>query len=92
MYKSNITDMNILGCSPKLFFKSIKYKYYVSVRTIFSELFNVNKSTISRHLKNIFDEKELEESSVVANFETTASDCKKYTKVYMMQLSLPVSC
>lgn len=35
-----------------------------------AELFDRNKSTISRHIKNIFDEKELERSSTVANFAT----------------------
>lgn len=35
-------------------------------------LFGRDKSTISRHIKNIFDEGELNFSSVVANFATTA--------------------
>jgi hypothetical protein len=38
-----------------------------------ARLFGRDKSTISRHLKNIFDEGELEQDSVVANFATTAS-------------------
>lgn len=41
-----------------------------------SDLFQRNKSTISRHVKNIFQEKELLEESVVAKFATTASDGK----------------
>ena len=36
-----------------------------------SELFDVDKSTISRHLKNIFSEGELDEKVVVALFATT---------------------
>lgn len=36
-----------------------------------SELFDVDKSTISRHLKNIFTEKELDENVVVAKIATT---------------------
>ena len=36
-----------------------------------AELFNVDKSTISRHLKNIFDEGELDKEVVVAEFATT---------------------
>ena len=36
-----------------------------------AELFSVNKSTISRHLKNIFDEGELNEEVVVAKIATT---------------------
>ena len=43
-----------------------------------AELFDRNKSTISRHIKNIFEEGELERDSVVANFATTAADGKTY--------------
>ena len=38
-----------------------------------AELFQRDKSTISRHIKNIFAEGELERDSVVAKFATTAS-------------------
>ena len=37
-------------------------------------LFSRDKSTISRHIKNIFEEGELYRNSVVANFATTATD------------------
>ena len=47
-----------------------------------AELFQRNKSTISRHIKNIFVEGELERNSVVANFATTASDGKIYRVEY----------
>lgn len=47
-----------------------------------AELFQRNKSTISRHIKNIFSEGELMRESVVANFATTASDGKKYQVDY----------
>ena len=43
-----------------------------------AELFQRDKSTISRHIKNIFEEGELNRNSVVANFATTASDGKTY--------------
>lgn len=43
-----------------------------------SELFQRDKSTISRHIKNIFSEGELVQNSVVANFATTATDGKTY--------------
>ena len=36
-----------------------------------SELFQRDKSTISRHIKNIFDEGELDRNSVVAKNATT---------------------
>ena len=55
----------------------------MATQKIIAALFNVNKSTVSRNLKNIFDDRELDENSVVANFATTASDGKKYnTNIY----------
>ena len=47
-----------------------------------AELFQRDKSTISRHIKNIFNEHELDRNSVVANFATTASDGKTYKVDY----------
>lgn len=43
-----------------------------------AELFQRDKSTISRHIKNIFEEGELQRNSVVAKFATTAADRKDY--------------
>ena len=43
-----------------------------------ASLFSRDKSTISKHIKNIFTEGELAHQSVVANFATTASDGKTY--------------
>ena len=37
-----------------------------------AELFQRNKSTISRHIKNVLEEGELDENMVVAKFATTA--------------------
>lgn len=45
-------------------------------------LFQRDKSTISRHIKNIFNEGELTRKAVVANFATTASDGKTYQVDY----------
>ena len=47
-----------------------------------AELFQRDKSTISRHIKNIFEEGELVKNSVVANFATTANDGKTYQVDY----------
>lgn len=47
-----------------------------------AELFQRDKSTISRHIKNIFSEGELPPDSVVAKFATTASDGKTYQVDY----------
>ena len=47
-----------------------------------STLFGRDKSTVSRHIKNIFEEGELQSPSVVAKFATTASDGKNYQVDY----------
>ena len=47
-----------------------------------AELFQRNKSTISRHIKNVFEDGELNPDSVVAFFATTAADNKKYQVTY----------
>jgi hypothetical protein len=51
--------------------------FWLSLNQI-SELFERDKSVISRHLKNIFKENELYKNSVVAFFATTAADGKTY--------------
>ena len=43
-----------------------------------AELFQRDKSTISRHIKNVFADGELLEEATVANFATTATDGKTY--------------
>ena len=45
-------------------------------------LFDRDKSVISRHIKNVFREDELDKRSVVAKFATTASDGKTYQVEY----------
>lgn len=47
-----------------------------------TELFQRDKSLISRHISNIFKERELEEDSVVAKNATTAKDGKTYQVDY----------
>lgn len=42
------------------------------------ELFESSKANISEHIKHIFEEKELDQNSVVRKFRTTASDGKNY--------------
>jgi hypothetical protein len=43
-----------------------------------AELFDTSKQNIGQHIKNILEERELEQHSVVKNFFTTAADGKKY--------------
>lgn len=55
------------------------------------ELFGKSKSTISEHIKKIFEEGELNIDSVVRNFRTTASDGKEYdTNYYNLDVIISV--
>ena len=47
-----------------------------------ASLFEKDKSTVSRHIKNIFSEGELDREAVVVNYATTASDGKTYQVDY----------
>ena len=47
-----------------------------------AQLYMSSKSNVSEHIKHIFDEKELDESSVVRFFRTTAADGKNYNVKY----------
>lgn len=47
-----------------------------------AELFQRDRSVISKHIKNVFSEGELVRESVVANFATTATDGKTYQVDY----------
>ena len=49
---------------------------------LMSNLFQRDKSTVSRHIKNIFSEGELAREAVVAKFATTAADGKTYNVDY----------
>lgn len=49
---------------------------------LMAELYQRDKSTISRHIKNIFNEGELKRDSVVAKIATTAADGKNYQVDY----------
>jgi hypothetical protein len=55
-----------------------------------ADLFERDKSVISRHLRNVFDEQELNRHSVVAKFATTAADGKIY-KVEYFNLDVIIS-
>ena len=43
-----------------------------------AELFGVDRSVVTKHLKNIFESAELQEDSVCAKFAHTAADGKTY--------------
>ncbi|MGQ7543313.1 virulence RhuM family protein [Streptococcus suis] len=65
-----------------------KASVIVSYETIWASqkemarLFDVGVPAISKHLKNIFEEGELDEHSVISKMETTASDGKNYLTNY----------
>jgi len=56
-----------------------------------ADLFSATKQSISLHLKNIFEDEELSENSVVKDSLTTAADDKNYrTKLYNLDAILAV--
>ncbi len=56
-----------------------------------AELFAIDRSVITKHLKNIFTEAELEEKSVCAKFTHTAEDGKNYqTMFYSLEAIIAV--
>ena len=56
-----------------------------------ADLFDVNIPAISKHLKNIFQNGELDEKSVISILETTAKDGKQYkTKFYNLDAIIAV--
>jgi hypothetical protein len=58
---------------------------------IMAELFEVDRSVITKHLQNIFNEGELDEKSVSAKFAHTASDGKIYrTTFYNLDVIIAV--
>jgi len=56
-----------------------------------ANLFETTKQNISLHIRNIFEESELEEDSVVKKYLTTAADGKRYSvKYYNLDMILAV--
>ena len=56
-----------------------------------AELFNVQKAAISKHLKNLLEDGEVDKNSVVSILETTATDGKKYkVAFYSLDMILAV--
>ena len=56
-----------------------------------AQIFGVEVPAISKHLKNIFDSRELDEKAVVSKMETTAADGKRYnTKYYNLDAIIAV--
>ena len=56
-----------------------------------AKVFDVQVPAISKHLKNIFDEKEMVRNSVISILEITASDGKKYnTEMYNLDAVIAV--
>jgi len=77
--------------------ENVQLKVFIKDETIWAtqkqmaELFGVQRPAITKHLKNIFESGELEESSVSSILEHTATDGKKYqTKYYNLDAIIAV--
>ncbi|HNW70809.1 MAG TPA: virulence RhuM family protein [Bacteroidales bacterium] len=75
----------------------VKVEIYIKDETVWltqqriAELFGVDRTVVTKHIKNIFAESELKEDSVCANFAHTASDGKKYnTQFYNLDVIISV--
>lgn len=56
-----------------------------------AQLFGVDRSVVTKHLKNIFESSELQQDSVCANFAHTAEDGKTYnTQFYNLDAIISV--
>jgi hypothetical protein len=84
-----------------LLYSSISEKVKVSVhfqngtfwltQKAIAELFGIDRTVVTKHLKKIFETNELHEVSVSANFALTANDGKNYkTKFYRLEAILAV--
>jgi len=66
----------------------VKVEVFLNEETVWltqkaiAQLFGVQIPAISKHLKNIFESKELQENSVISILETTAEDGKVYQVQY----------
>ena len=91
MVKNNKDDLNIMG-SEIIIYQTEDGHTKIDVKfedeTVWltqaqlCELYQTSKSNISEHIKHIFEEGELEETSVVRKFRTTAADGKKYNTTH----------
>jgi len=60
-------------------------------QALIAELYQSTKQNVSLHIRNIFDDRELDEESVVKEYLTTASDNKAYrTKYYNLDMILAI--
>jgi len=55
-----------------------------------AELFQRDKSTVSRHIKNVFEEGELDELSTVANFATVQMEGNRQVERFIEYFNLDV--
>lgn len=91
--KDELTDF-LLYTSPK---GDVKVEVILNDETVWlsqksiAQLYGVNRSVITKHLKNIFQSGELEELSVCAKIAHTADDGKKYdTQFYNLDAIISV--
>ena len=90
MQTSNIILYSSLQENIKVEVTFVEDSFWLTQKAI-CVLFNKAKSTISEHLKQVFESNELDQSAVVRNFRTTAADGKTYnTTFYNLKAVLAV--
>lgn len=80
------------GADGKLYFEVfIQNETIWLTQQMIAELFGIDRTVITKHLKNIFETKELDENSVSAKIAHTAADGKNYnTKFYNLDAIISV--
>ena len=66
-----------------------KGKFWLTQKAM-SELFGVDRSVVTKHLKNIFSTNELNQDSVCANFAHTALSNSSSAKIFLICLVITV--
>lgn len=70
---------------------NMKYETVWLTQKQMADLFNKDRKTITRHIQNIYKDKELEKSEVCSFFEHTSTDNKKYkTQYYNLDMIISV--
>jgi hypothetical protein len=98
---SEIENREISESSPFLFYAAndgaIKIQVLLSDETVWAsqqgmaDIFDIESNTVTYHLKNIFETKELDEESVARKIRVTASDSKNYNvKFYNLDAIISV--
>jgi len=86
-----LTYIAATGDNPQSFEMRYEDENIWLTQKMLATLYDVETHTINYHIKKIFSDSELEESSVIRNFRITAADGKQYNTIhYNLQMIIAV--